>query len=324
MNVRAVDMCGIVYDPECWEAYLGGFAEYAPGYLRMFASRFCRIAGADPREFTRRLDADPAGAVRWLCAHPGWALDLDAYVQRLVTEGVAHQVIMGSMRPLRGGGVVNDRVAEFAARHPDVLQAWVNVDLVDPDAAIREVRRGVHELGMRGVSVTHFLDVADPLSAGAHAFYAEVERLGLPLWVHTGYNFSTRIPVDWCSWRQLDAIAREHQQLVIIAGHGGWPWVLETLALCQRHPNVHVEFSTHRARHMARPGSGWEALFGFGATAVRHKVLFGGVEWAQGLSTGRLAAEVADCGIAEPVRDAWLHDNAFRLLGLVEPAMVRA
>ncbi len=309
-------MCGIVHDPECWEAYLGGFAEYAPSYLQTFGTRLCRIGGADPAEFALRLDADPTAAVQWLCAHPGWALDLDSYVARLRAAGVEHQVVMGGMRPLRSGGVVNDRVAEFAARHPEVLQAWVNVDLTDPDAAIREVRRGIYQLGMRGVSVTHFLDVADPLSAGAHAFYAEVERLELPLWVHTGYNFSTRIPVDWCAWRQLDVIAREHPRLVLIAGHGGWPWVLETLALCQRHPNLHLEFSTHRARHMVRPGSGWEGLFGFGATAVRHKVLFGGVEWAQGATTEQLAAEVASCGIDNTVRDAWLYRNAARLLGL--------
>ncbi|MEU0510132.1 MULTISPECIES: amidohydrolase family protein [Amycolatopsis] len=310
-----VDMSGMVLDRDCWRAYLGGFAEYAPDYFRLFGQRLAVTAGLDPRDFAA-ASKDPDAALDLLLASPVFDLDLDAYVARLAREGVRHQVIHSSMRPLPGVGMVSDRIAEFAARHPERLQAWASVNLADPAAAIAEVRRCVLELGMRGVSVTHFLDVAEPLSEGAHEFYRTVSELGVPLWVHTGHNLSTRVPMNWCTWREVDEIARRHPDLVVIAGHGGWPWVLEMMTLCQRHRNVYLEFSTHRPRHMTRPGSGWEPLLLHGASTVRSKILFGGIEWVHGMTTGALAAEVAALALDERTKCAWLHDNGARLLDL--------
>lgn len=311
-----IDMAGMVFDAECWEAYLLGFAESAPDYFRTFGARFAATAGVDAAEFLALAGPDPEQAVALLAATGVFDLDLDGYAERLAAEGVRHQVLLSNVRPLRTGGVVNDRVAEFAQKYPRLFQAWGCVDLSDPDGAIREIRRCTNELGMRGATVTHFLDAADPLSEGAHEFYSVLEELGIPMWVHTGHNLSSRLPMDWCTWRHLDVIARRHPELVVIAGHGGWPWIIEMMALCQRHRNVYLEFSTHRPRHMARAGSGWEPLFAHGATTVRDKILFGGIEWIHGLTTGTLAAEAGAFDISDRSRKAWLHDNAARVLGL--------
>ncbi|MEU3269563.1 amidohydrolase family protein [Saccharomonospora sp. NPDC006951] len=309
-------MSGMILDRDCWRAYLGGFAEYAPDYFLTFGQRLSLSAGIDPLEFAAVAERDPEVALDLLLASEFFDFDLDAHAALLRADGVRRQVIHSSMRLLPGGGMVNDRIAEFGAKYPDLLVPWGSVNLADPRAAIAELHRCVGELGMKGVSVTHFLDVADPLSEGADEFYGEVEALGVPLWVHNGHNLSRRVPVDWCCWRQLDVIASRHPDLVLIAGHGGWPWVLETIALCQRHPNVYLEFSTHRPRHMARSGSGWEPLFAHGASTVRHKILFGSVEWVHGMTVGELVAEFGGLDVSPRVLDAWLHDNGARLLGL--------
>ncbi|WAL63547.1 amidohydrolase family protein [Amycolatopsis cynarae] len=315
-----IDMAGMLLDRECWEAYLLGFAETAEDYFRVFGPRLSRMAGLDPREFAALARRDPQDAVTWLLSGGAFDLDLDAYAARLAGEGVRHQVLLSNYRPLRGGGVVNDRVAEFVAKHPTLFEGWGCVDLSDPDGAIAEIRRCAGQLGMRGAAVSHFLTAADPLSEGAHAFYDVLEELGLPLWVHTGHNLSSRLRMDWCTWRELDAIAVRHPGLVLVAGHGGWPWIPEMMALCQRHPNVYLEFSTYRPHQMKQPGSGWEPLFAHGTSTVRHKILFGGLEWIHGRTTGQLAAEAAEFDIDERCREAWLYGNAARLLGWEEPS----
>jgi hypothetical protein len=88
------------------------------------------------------------------------------------------------------------------------------------------------------------------------------------------------------------------------------------VAVCQRHPNVYLEFSTYRASHMAVPGSGWEPLLAYGRTTIRDKVLFGSVEWAHGLTVRELADEVAALDVEPAVIARWLHDNAANLLGI--------
>ncbi|TCP48522.1 hypothetical protein EV191_11079 [Tamaricihabitans halophyticus] len=310
---QIIDVAGMVFDEDCWEAYLRTFAEYAPDYATMLARRLAVTAGFSPIEFADGPVDDLLSALRESGA---LRLDLDAYVTGLTAGGIRHQVIHSTPWSLPDGTKVNDRVASFARRHPDRLHAWASVNLADPDEAIAEVRRCYEQLGLRGASVTHFLDVADPVGDGAHAFYRVLEELRMPLWVHTGHNLSRRVPMDWCMWRHLDTIARCHPDLILIAGHGGWPWIGEMMALCQRHPHVYLELSTHRPRHMIKPGSGWESLFAHGASSIRHKVLFGSISWVHGRSAPELAHETSEWPITETVRTAWLHDNAAPILGL--------
>ncbi|MFI6393592.1 amidohydrolase family protein [Nonomuraea sp. NPDC050547] len=310
-----IDMAGVVLDAESWESYLSWFAADCPNYLRLFGRRFCGLAGVGHAAYQKALERGPDEVVRLLLSTGRLDVDIDGYVEELAAGGVALQVIHGGMTPLRSGGLLNDRAAAFARRHPDRLRAWAGLSLRDEQAALKEMRRCVGDLGMGGVSVTHFTDVADPLSAASRAVYAEAERLGVPVWIHAGHNLSPRVPVDHCAWRQLDAIARAHPDLVIVAGHGGWPWMMEMVALCQRHPNVYLEFSTHRPLHMAAAGSGWEPLLAHGRATIRNKVLFGSVGWVHEMSAGELADEVRALPLDEGTVRRWLYTNATRVLG---------
>ncbi len=311
MTVPIVDVSGVLLDAELWERYLHGFARSAPNYLRIFERRFSDMTGVDRRAYREASARGPEALVRLLVDSGGLEVDVDAHAASLRKQGVRRQVLLGN-----GPGLVNDRTADFADRHPDLWEAWAGLELRDPDAAIAELRRCVHERGMRGAACVHFLESSDPLSSASHRVYAEAERLGIPFWIHTGHNLSGTKPVDVCTWRHLDAIARAHPDLVILAGHGGWPWVLEMVAICQRHPNVYLELSTHRAPHMAAPGSGWEPLLAHGRATIRHKVLFGSVEWAHGMTPRALADEFEQLDLGTDVTRMWLHDNGARVLNL--------
>ncbi|GAA5061932.1 hypothetical protein HNP84_005822 [Thermocatellispora tengchongensis] len=307
MTGPVIDVAGIVFDDEGWEEYLLGFARRAPHYLRVFERRFASMAGISAEEYRRVARRGPEALARHLAATGRLGTDPDDHVARLAEQGVRHQILLGAPAASPAG---NDRLAAFAARHPDRLRAWAGLDLRHGAAAARELTRCVRELGMSGGTLVHFMDDADPLSAASRSVYETAARLGVPLWLHVGHNLSPVSAVDTCTWRHIDVIARTHPDLTIICGHGGWPWVLETVAVCQRHPNVYLEFSTYRARHMALPGSGWEPLFAYGRTTIRDKVLFGSVEWAHGRSVGELAEEVASLDLPSSTVRRWLHDNA--------------
>lgn len=313
MGEPVIDICEVAYDTECWTAYLRSLATVAPRYLVMFSGRLAALTGRVHGEVAAEAAHDPIGTAERLAHALGRGFDIDHHVAALTESGVAHQILHGGPWPIRDA-TVNDTVAAFAARHPDRLSAWAGVSLTDSRTAIAEARRALDELGATGLSVIPFLDGTDP-SAPEHAgLWKLAADRGVPVWLHCGQHFRSDIPIDVSGPRVLDRIAGAHPGLVLVAGHGGWPWVTEMLAVAQRHPNVYLEFSSHRPSRMAARGSGWEALLTLGAASVRSRVLFGSTSWTQASTPARLAAEVTWLGLPDDVVQAWLHGNAERLL----------
>ncbi|MER6641795.1 hypothetical protein [Streptomyces anulatus] len=75
-----------------------------------------------------------------------------------------------------------------------------------------------------------------------------------------------------------------------------------------RHPGVVLEFSSHRPRHMSKPGSGWEPL-------LHHaRVVFGTSTWVNPGPTGPPADEPAALPLPADVVAAWLSGNAEALV----------
>ncbi|NDU74820.1 amidohydrolase family protein [Actinomadura sp. DSM 109109] len=313
MSEPVIDVCEIAYDTECWTVYLRSLATAAPRYLVLFAGRLAAATGGEPDVVAAEAARDPAGTAERLAAVLGRGFDVDRHVAGLAETGVVHQVLHGGPWPV-AGGTVNDRVAAFAARHPARLSVWAGVSLTDPRAAVAEARRALDELGATGLSVIPFLDGEDP----SEPRHAELWRLaadrGAPVWMHCGQHFRSDVPIDVSAPRVLDRIAGAHPGLVLVAGHGGWPWVAEMLAVAQRHAGVHLEFSSHRPSRMAVGGSGWDALLSPAARPVRDRVMFGSTSWTQASTPAALAAEVTRLGLPDATAGAWLYGNAERLL----------
>lgn len=317
----AIDMCALVYDRESWGAYFRDLGGQAPAYLRAFGRHMTTVFGADFVAYRRLLDVgDLDAAVDVLVANQPDDVDVAAHVRAMDEQGVAYQVLLGSSARLPGGDSVNTRVAALAARAPHRMQAWAGLNLGDPNAALEELRR-CHGLGMSGITIIAFRDGVEPHAPHCFAVFAEAERLGLPVWIHTGHHLCTRRPGELSHPRVIDALAGRHPDLRIVAGHGGWPWMPEMISVAQRHPNVFVEFSTHRPSWMARPGSGWESLLLYGSGTLRRKVMFGTATWVHSVPTHTLIQEVADLGLGEAVTRDWLRGNAERFLGLEDAGL---
>lgn len=84
----------------------------------------------------------------------------------------------------------NDLLAEEVAKRPDRFQGLAALPMQDPDAAARELARCVRDLGFRGALVNGSSQVDDPADATYYdlpqyrPFWTEVERLGVPFYLH--------------------------------------------------------------------------------------------------------------------------------------------
>jgi len=80
--------------------------------------------------------------------------------------------------------IYNDETAAVVRRHPDRFVGFAAVPLQRPDAALAELERAIHGLGLTGVGIGSNVHGTQLDSPDLAPFWARVEALGIPLFVH--------------------------------------------------------------------------------------------------------------------------------------------
>jgi predicted TIM-barrel fold metal-dependent hydrolase len=102
----------------------------------------------------------------------------------------AVQAIADTAKAIEIARRANDYLAEEVAKRPDRFQGFAALPLQDPEAAAQEINRCVKELGFRGALVNGFSQTGDGSQTLYYdlpmyrPFWAEVERLGVPFYLH--------------------------------------------------------------------------------------------------------------------------------------------
>src|SRR5213595_2087527 len=131
----------------------------------------------------------------------------DARVGEMLEDGVVAEVIYSPQRTMRhfmlgteddfhlaGIHAYNDWLAkDFCAKAPERLIGIGQMPSVGVEAAIAEMRR-CKEMGLRGVLLSAWPSGNLNLSEADDAFFAEAERLGLPISIHCGLSARGKVP----------------------------------------------------------------------------------------------------------------------------------
>lgn len=78
----------------------------------------------------------------------------------------------------------NDRYAELVRRYPDRLASFVSLPMPHVDASLRELRRGLDELGMVGVTINCLVFGKAPTEPEFDPLYEEMDRRRAVLFFH--------------------------------------------------------------------------------------------------------------------------------------------
>jgi len=156
----------------------------------------------------------------------------------------AIQAIPDAKRAAEVARQANDALAEATRKHPDRLVGVAALPMQDPDAATREYERCVRDLGFKGALVNGFSQLGDKILyydlPMYRPFWAIVERVGLPFYLHPRNPMPNAIPAyeghPWLlgpSWgfhaetavHALRLIGSglfdEHPRLAVVLGHLG-------------------------------------------------------------------------------------------------------
>jgi predicted TIM-barrel fold metal-dependent hydrolase len=286
-----VDFCVIPPLEETLEGFANPSGEFA---------RYSELYGSESMQsMIDMVKADPVG---FLIA----AMD-EAGIDRAVLTAEDAETTMGMRVP-------NDKVADFVRRKPERFIGMAAVDPHKGMAAVREIERAVQELGMQCLCLEPWLHKLKSNDKRYYPIYAKCVELGLPVWIHTSINYVPQLNLDFGRPLHLDEVAGHFPELKIVAGHGGWPWVGEMMAVLWRHANVFMDISAVRPKYLAQAGSGWEPLMQYGNSLLKDKVLFGTAWPARDFKTS--IQELRALPLKDEVKARWLGTNAAKVLGL--------
>lgn len=207
----------------------------------------------------------------------------------------------------------NDRTAAIVSRLPNRLFGMAMVNPHKGMAAVRELERAVKELGFKAVYASPYRYGIRASDKKFYPIYAKAVELEIPVLIYTAMNYRTDLPMDVGRPLHLDQVAMDFPQMKIVASCGGWPWVPELIGVARRHRHVFIDTSSHRPKHLATPGSGFEMLMQFGNTLLQDRIVFASGAEDLGMPLREIIEEVRALPLKEHVKEKWLYQNALTL-----------
>lgn len=304
-----VDGCSLLLDRSGWRGYLERFERNAPSYLWHFAPAWCRYFGADLVEFKKQLHLCFESGVQHLIENIP-PVRIDEYVTSRKSQGIVHEFLMGTPAPHEIFSSINAWLAEAIMPYRDFLSLWWGIDLSNVSKLSVQLTEAI-EADAMGINCIPFLDGVDPVDPKFNEFWGMTEASGLLVWMHAGKNFASNSR-GTVSMEHINNLATQFPKMKIVVGHAGWPEIDAMVSLAELHPNIFLEFSSHRPRTI-RVENGWGPMLNEASSVVQNKILFGSSTWVNPVGTAALAKEVEQLGLSRSTSRAWLSGNSSRL-----------
>ena len=153
---------------------------------------------------------------------PTEELPVSATIDAMDRAKVSKTLICGWQSPNKDL-ISNDEVADFVAQAPDRLIGVGSVDISKPMQAVQEIHRCVNELGFKAIRVLPWFCGLAPTDRLFYPVYVACCDLKIPFCTQIGHT-GPLMPSEVGRPIYLDQVALDFPELVIVAGHIGYPW----------------------------------------------------------------------------------------------------
>jgi len=165
----------------------------------------------------------------------------------------------------------NKKLADYLAAHKDKMVGFAVVKPLDDNVGIKAVTALREKQGFSGAVLYCSSTGFHPAHSRAMKFYASAQQVALPVFFHNGGTLGADAVLDYAQPYLLDEVAREFNELKIVIGSMGTPFVDQTIAMVAKHENVYADLTI-------RPGNVWQVyniVMAAYERGVLGKLLFG-------------------------------------------------
>ena len=212
--------------------------------------------------------------------------------------------------------ISNQEIAELAHKHSDVAIPFASINPHRGEEGVREARRLIKDLGVRGFKFHPTVQEFWPNDRLAYPLYEAIAEAKLPALFHTGQTgvgAGTRggggLRLKYSNPLTLDDVAADFPDMPIILAHPSFPWQEEALSVATHKPQVYIDLSGWSPKYFP------PILVQYANTLLRDKILFGSDYPV--LHPEKWIEEFDKLPIKPEVRPKIMKDNAARLLQLV-------
>lgn len=208
----------------------------------------------------------------------------------------------------QGSLISNQEVSDQIDAAPDRFRGLATVDLNNPMAAVRDIRKWVDGNKFVGVRVVPWLWNLPPNDRRYYPVYAACVDLGVPFCTQIGHTgpllrSETGRPIPY-----LEDVLLDFPELVVVGGHVGFPWIDELISLTIKFPNFYVDTSAYAVHRL--PANFVEFMKGMGS----NRVMFG-TNWPM-LSPAKCLERLEVLELSDEQKEAFLSGNAVRVFKL--------
>jgi predicted TIM-barrel fold metal-dependent hydrolase len=194
-----------------------------------------------------------------------------------------------------------EEVLEIMEADPGRYKGLMGINPFHKMEGVAALERAVKEHGFIGAHLHHYGYGLRPDDKAFFPFYAKCSELNVPVMIQMGHS-AELMPSDVGRPIYLDDVALYFPDLKIIAGHTGWPWCEEMIAMAWKHQNVYISTSAHLPKY-------WDkSLVHFLNSRGKGKVMFG-TDFPV-LTQAAALAEVDKLDLKPDAKKALLHDAA--------------
>jgi len=186
------------------------------------------------------------------------------------SAAVDKSIVLGFKSRYLRAEIPNRFVADYVNRFPQKLIGFAGIDPTER-AAVREVKAVQQELRLRGLTISPTNQDFHPCDSRAMDIYAEAEKLGMPILIHSGSQFTDQSKLEYARPYIFDEVARTFPKLRLVISQMGQPWIDETITIVGKHQHVFADVSGL----LARPWQMYNALVSAYQYGVIDKLLFG-------------------------------------------------
>ncbi|MBU8918334.1 amidohydrolase family protein [Bacillus sp. FJAT-29953] len=295
-------------------------------YRLLFGKKWAQLAGMSKEEFFQKAQQQSVDVVmREVYAKLEEEFSMDNFLNMLSESNIVYHAIH-NMDYGRDGSeppADHDYVAEILKKYPGRFIGFAGFNPHKGTESLKTVRKALTEQGYKAVVLPPYEHGVKADDRKYYPLYALCDELNIPIWIHSSINYYRQTSVFLDHPSNLEAPLMDFKNLKIIAGHGGWPWVPDLIAMLLKYENLYVDTSAFRPKYIAETNTGWDMFMYYANSLIQDKIVFGSDWLTLGMPIKDVISEIEAWPLKDSVREKFYWKNANKVfnLGLKAPVL---